>query len=219
MTQQDSHASPHNPRHRLVGALVLLALAVIFVPMVLDFRSDYEGGIRESNLPPKPKDFHVEVLPLPLPGDAAVAPVPAPPPVTVREQRAAHKSKAASQPVPDAASPPVMEKPAPPPRQQKRPAPRPVPPVPAAQNASPAPGWVVQVGSFSSAKNAGALRDRLQDQGFDALVDEVRVAGQPAYRVLVGPLPDKSRAEAQRSRLQKQARLKGIVIRYEGYER
>ncbi len=219
MTQQDSHAPSHNPRHRLVGALVLLALAVIFVPMVLDFRSDYQGGIRESNLPPKPGDFQVEVLPLPLPGDAAVAPVPAPPPAMLREQGAGQQPAAKPQAASDAASLSVTDESALPPREQEPPAPRPVPPAPAAQETSPTSAWVVQVGSFSSARNARALRDRLQDQGFDALVEEVRVTGQPAYRVLVGPLPDKTRAEVQRSRLQKQARLKGIVMRYQGYER
>ncbi len=225
MNQQDSPSSSHNPRHRLVGALVLLALAVIIVPMVLDFRSDYEGGIQESNLPPKPEDFHVEVLPLPVPGDAAVAPVPAPPPPMVQQRaappsaaaaKAAPKSvpkqvpKSASQPASGKTSVPEAKKPVPPPPAQQGQAPRPAPPT---------ANWAVQVGSFASAKNARALRDRLQDQGFGALVDEVQVDGQPVYRVLAGPLPDKKRAEAQRRRLQSQAGLKGIVMRYEAFGR
>jgi len=48
-------------KQRLVGAAVLIALAVIIVPMILDFRKDYDHVIKGTNIPPKPDDFHVEV--------------------------------------------------------------------------------------------------------------------------------------------------------------
>ncbi len=65
MTNHDSEQPPRTyPAQRIVGALVLLALAVIIIPMVLDFRKGYDVTIDKTNIPPKPDDFRVEVLPL-----------------------------------------------------------------------------------------------------------------------------------------------------------
>ena len=49
-------------KQRLVGAMVLIALVVIFVPMVLDFRQNSDKVISGSNMPPQPEDFNIEVL-------------------------------------------------------------------------------------------------------------------------------------------------------------
>jgi len=51
-------------KQRLVGALVLIALAAIVIPLMLDFRKDYGHVIKGTNIPPKPDDFRVEVVPI-----------------------------------------------------------------------------------------------------------------------------------------------------------
>ncbi len=43
-------------KERLVGAAVLVALAVIFIPMLLDDAPPGSGPISESNIPPQPEE-------------------------------------------------------------------------------------------------------------------------------------------------------------------
>src|SRR3989304_2227333 len=62
-------------KQRLVGALVLIALAVIIIPLILDFRKDYGTVIKGTNLPPKPEDCRVEVVPIQPPQGATTPPV------------------------------------------------------------------------------------------------------------------------------------------------
>lgn len=77
MTSHETEPKKTYPGQRLVGALVLLALAVIIVPMILDFRKGYDVTINKTNIPPKPADFRVEILPL-IDNQRAGTPVAAP---------------------------------------------------------------------------------------------------------------------------------------------
>lgn len=79
-----------NLQHRLVGALVLIALAVIVVPLVLDFNAGQFHLSARDNIPEQPRDFRVEEVPLVAAGDAeiaapadAAAPAPGGPPAWV----------------------------------------------------------------------------------------------------------------------------------------
>jgi len=50
-------------KQRLVGAIVLVALVVIFVPMLLDDEPIVTSGITKSNIPPQPKsDFPIRTV-------------------------------------------------------------------------------------------------------------------------------------------------------------
>ncbi|MGE0372095.1 MAG: SPOR domain-containing protein [Gammaproteobacteria bacterium] len=61
-----------NLRHRLVGALVLVALAAIVVPLVFDFNAEQLNPAGRDNIPEQPQDFRIEEVPLVAAGDAAV---------------------------------------------------------------------------------------------------------------------------------------------------
>jgi len=61
-----------NLTHRLVGALVLIALAVILVPMILDFSAGQHPSAGRDNIPEKPRDFRIEEVPLIAPGDVGL---------------------------------------------------------------------------------------------------------------------------------------------------
>jgi DedD protein len=74
--------------------------------------------------------------------------------------------------------------------------------------------WIVQLGSFSSGDNARGLTRRLQEAGFPAYIDEVRIDTGVVYRVRVGPEIRKADAEATLDRLGKKLDLKGIVLRH-----
>jgi len=204
-------------KQRLVGALVLVFLAVIFLPMLLD------GGGRlpvrdESTLvmPPKPipinntleldkADWPSPVLEV-VPDEQPVEPEPEPPapdpvtdvvPADTPPAKPVDKPAAAAKPVPPPAKPVATPAPAPTGLQADRP---------------PLSGWVVQVGSFSARDNALALRDRLRKKKYTAFLAPATEKGKTLYRVRVGPELDRRRANVLQERLRKEMKLNGLVI-------
>jgi len=186
-------------KQRVVGGLVLLALAVIFIPMVLDFRKDYEQVISGTNIPPKPKDFRVETFEL---NETPQVKVPKLAPENSVEETLQQHPLVQQKHTADAVAP-------------KR-EPKPVKQVTAVKKSAPVKslreGWTVQVGSFGSEKNAQGLRDKIRKRGFAAFVDSVNVKGKLSHRVRVGPEADKDKANTLKKRLQKEMSLKGLVI-------
>jgi DedD protein len=185
-------------KQRLIGAVVLVSLAVIFIPMLLDGGNTSPMPRFGSNIPAQP-EFDFEPLEIPL---QAITPIPADRPRVIEQEEA---------PVP-AVSKPEQERAA-----QPAIAPAPSPGAPgtaaATKPAASAPiGWVVQVGSFGQSANAMALRDRLRKSGFNAFVEKFQDRGKSSYRVRVGPELKRENAEKQRERLDKQFQLKGIIM-------
>ncbi len=186
-------------KQRVVGGVVLLALAIIFIPMVLDFRKDYDQVINGTNIPPKPKDFRIETFELNQTAQVKVPRLAAEGSVEEKlQQHELVKQKQAA----DAAVAKVEAKPAKEVAAVKQSA-----PVKAQHE-----GWTVQVGSFSSEKNAQGLRDRIARRGFPAFVDSVNVKGRLSHRVRIGPEADKQQANRLKQKLQKEMGLKGLVI-------
>lgn len=196
-------------KQRLVGALVLIALAVIVIPLILDFRKDYSTVIKGTNIPPKPDDFRVEVVPIQPPQGAT------PPPVDgiISEMPGAESaplSKDASAPVPAPLARPEARN-----IQTERSLPSPVAAITKPDQAAPDPagqGWVVQFGSFSNKSNAEDLRDQLQKKGYKAFVDEIRVDNMQIQRVRIGPFDEKIQAEAIRDKVIVEMKLNAIVV-------
>lgn len=67
MSEQKSSNRRQRLFHRLVGALVLAALAIIVLPMILDFRADQGTAITRSNIPERPAGLRMEEIPLQVP--------------------------------------------------------------------------------------------------------------------------------------------------------
>lgn len=61
----------------------------------------------------------------------------------------------------------------------------------------------LEVGTFSQIWNAVDLQDRLQKQGFTASIKKTtdRGSNEIRYKVLVGPMPDKAKAQAVKAKL------------------
>jgi len=73
-------------------------------------------------------------------------------------------------------------------------------------------GWVVQLGSFSDKNNALDLRNKVKAAGFNGFVDEITTAaGATLYRLRIGPLMEKSDAEATQIKIKNQLKLDGLV--------
>ncbi|HEC20734.1 MAG TPA: sporulation protein [Gammaproteobacteria bacterium] len=199
-------------KQRLVGAVVLVALAVIFIPMLLPGEGEL-GGIRGSNIPAEP-DFRFP--PVPAAPEAPPAPVAAKVPVGDHEPVAlpAKKTESHSQPAAKPSPKPAKKTPA---KMAKKSAPKTVTKAPAKTTSSTtdaAGAWVVQVGSFAARNNARALRDKLRKQGYASFVESISGKAGRVYRVRVGPELSKSAAETLRQRLAKEAGLKGLVQAY-----
>lgn len=213
-------------KERLVGAAVLVMLAVIFIPMVLDDTVQPESGISGTNIPPQPEgEFTSRVVPL-EPGGTPVPADPAPP-------------TAGSAPVAvDGVTPPLsgdtgagsVTVPVPAPNPAPAPAPAPTT-TGTAPAASPTPGstpaagtapapeadvsaWVVQLGSFSDEANASALNKKLRQAGFSSFVEPLQQGGARVFRVRVGPELRRSAAQGVRDRLKSGMGLDGIVVPY-----
>jgi len=200
-------------KQRLTGAIVLVALAVIFVPIILEGPDD-DWTPRSHGIPERPQMDYRANMDLELPEPAIVE---EPRPVDIITEAPGMKEAApvASQP------PPVEEKPAPvvkkasvPAAAPPKPATAPAPPR-AAKVAKPAvEGWFVQVGSFGQEMNASGLGDRLKSAGYDTRLQKVAIGKGYAYRVLVGPSRTRIEAEKNAARLKSGQQLAGMVIEF-----
>ena len=188
-------------KQRLTGAVVLVSLAVIFVPVILEGPRD-EWTPRDHTIPePSAMDYQAPAeLPIPAPLSSAAP--------EQTEDSAAETPRTVAVPLPPPAEQTVPAKPV------KKPPPPTKPTTTAAtkQPATPAAGWYVQVGSFSQSVNAGRLRDRLKGAGMDAHLHSADTDKGTSYRVLVGPSATRPQAEKLQQQLATTQKLKGIVI-------
>jgi DedD protein len=205
-------------KERLVGAAVLVAIAVWLIPWVLDGpEADVEAPGGSLQLPAAEEPMPMRTQTLRLGGTAeasaeSVAPSAEPelPPPTTRSRNA--NAAAGREPPPaDEASVAEAEsttaaalhneasaEPASAPAAVTAAAPAPkAPPKPA-----PATGdWLVQLGSFSEEANARRLAQQAGTYGHKAQVSSYKAGGRTLYRVRVGPQATRAAADAAASAL------------------
>ena len=159
-------------KQRLIGGAVLIALAVIFLPMLVHGPAPDSGvGDVSTRVPDAPAGkFETRELPLgpaagqaALPAPAASAPAPAEPSTAPAEA----PGKAGTVHAP--ADPDVA-----------------------------AGQWAVSFGAYASARDADAVLSRLRQAGLEGFREEAELNGRQAWRVRVGPYPDRALAEAGR---------------------
>jgi len=204
-------------RQRLVGAVVLALLAVVFVPMALDPEPRRDRPEPALAIPPK------EVPPV------AAAPAPAPAPVDTTKP-------AEPAPAPDAKpaeptqAPPARPEPAPAnpvetaavkavePKAAEFKAPL-VPTKPAATAASKAEpaaapkleGFAVQVGAFREDAKLQQARDKLKSARIAHYTERIAVEGGTLTRLRAGPFPTREAAEKAAVSMKK-AGVEGRVV-------
>lgn len=203
-------------KQRLLGAVVLIALAIIFVPMFLGGSGEQPGSTTiDMQIPPQPeRDFETRMLPVdPTPA----APTPAKDPAPVTREPVASIDTATAPPVappPAAVTEPVPATPpqaAPPAAVETKPAAPEPTPVAAGQAAI--GNYLVHLGVYAEAGNAQELVAALKRAGFPAFQEPVDMKGKPARRVRVGPYTDRAEAEAARIRIKQiRADVPGSVV-------
>ena len=215
-------------KQRVIGALVLLALIIIFVPMLFNRQDDARKVAVEA--PPQPAAPTVpatEVQPVQTPEAPPVVVVPDEPAKPLGKPQTPIAGTAGQAPTQNApvTTAPAQQQPAAP--VAKAPAaPAPVASAPAVPAATPAPAakpdsrlgaanlpnsWSVQLASLSSRPSADALQAKLRSQGYNAYV---RTA-DGMNRVFVGPVIERSEADRLRDQLNKQNGVKGFVVRFQ----
>ncbi|MGF6109343.1 SPOR domain-containing protein [Pseudomonas frederiksbergensis] len=207
-------------KQRMVGALVLVALAVIFLPMLFS-RQDEQRQItvQAPAAPQAPSMPQVQVEPVVVPEPQTLPQEPVPSDDEIADQQAPTMPIAPAAPV--ASTPAPAPKPVtPPPAPVAKPAPaQPIAAAPAkpdtTQSRVDANGlsvsWSVQLASLSSRASAESLQKSLRSQGYNAYI---RTA-DGKNRVFVGPLIERAEADRLRDLLSRQQNLKGFVVRFQ----
>ncbi|MBV4465984.1 SPOR domain-containing protein [Pseudomonas sp. SWRI79] len=212
-------------KQRMVGALVLVALAVIFLPMLFS-RQDEQRQVRVDApaAPQAPAVPQVQVEPVVVPEPQALPQEPVPSDEEIAAQQAPSTPIAPSAPVaaPPAPPAPAAAKPVTPPVPVAKPVPAPAQPITAAPS-KPATtpsrvdanglsvSWSVQLASLASRESAESLQKTLRSQGYNAYI---RTA-DGKNRVFVGPLIERAEADRLRDLLSRQQNLKGFVVRFQ----
>jgi len=194
-------------KHRLIGAAVLAAIAVLFLPSFFKDRQQYQVDT-STHIPGRPSitavDFNepkrpegIEPAPAPetmfVPDEtesvsAAQIP-PAEDAVVTTEVLASSQLVSSSSAASDAA----------------------VPVMPLNTQGLP-DTWVVQVASLSVQEAANKLRDQLQADGHKAYVRSALGANATIYRVFIGPRQDKAQAMAIKAQLDKRLKVNSLVL-------
>ncbi|HEX8595221.1 MAG TPA: SPOR domain-containing protein [Pseudomonas sp.] len=211
-------------KQRMVGALVLIAVAVIFLPMLFTRQDETHRVLVDAPAAPQtPATPQVRVDPVPVPEPQSLPQEPVPGDDDMSPANQAPSTPIA--PAPPAAKPVTppaaitqaapVTKPAPKPAAPAAPAPAQVATKPATPSGVDANGlsvsWSVQLASMSNRANADNLQKTLRTQGYNAYI---RTA-DGVNRVFVGPLIERAEADRLRDQLDKQQKLKGIVVRFQ----
>ncbi len=205
-------------KQRMVGALVLVALAVIFLPMLFSRQDEQRQVTVDAPAAPQAPavpQVQLEPVAVPEPQDLPQEPVPSDEEVA---DQAAPSAPIAPAPAPVASAPVAKPTPAP----VAKPIPAPSQPIAAAptkpdtsQSRVDANGlsvsWSVQLASLSSRANAESLQKTLRSQGYNAYIR----SADGKNRVFVGPLIERAEADRLRDLLSRQQNLKGFVVRFQ----
>lgn len=188
-------------KQRLVGATVLVALAVIFLPMLLDGAGRYDDVAREVRIPDPPQAPEAALDETPEPVGAAGA--------EGVDDGAAAGGEAENVPAGAVEPPPQTTQ-----ASTTEGAADSGDDEPTGEAAEPVAAWAVQTGSFTRESNARAQSEGLQADGFEAFVEPAQAEGERVWRVRVGPLVDEESARTVRARLAEEHDVDGLVVRH-----
>lgn len=175
-------------KQRLVGALVLIALATVVLPILFDFDGSYIVDTR-STIPPVLDIQSVEIAKAgPLSGATAVA--------SHEEMFRFDKSREEAERNGSDGSD-LQDQ-------------------PSGLNAEGIPlAWIVQVASFTDIEKAQTLNQQLLDDGYKAYSRRVLIGGEANYRIYVGPKVAKQAMLEQQQAIEHKYKLKTLLLVFE----
>ena len=178
-------------KQRVVGAIVLLVLAVIVLPMLFEF-SDERRIDRNTRIPERPTVKPVDFEEAKRPDN-----IQSPKPVerVFQPDDGAALDKAAEQ-----TEQPAVE-------------PEPETPAPALNDSGMLAGWVIQVGAFKDTERADKLEQSLLQDGYKAYQQENRNRG--LFFIYIGPEADKGSLLKVQKKIDSKYRVKSKILVFE----
>lgn len=192
-------------KHRLIGAAVLTAIAVLFLPSFFKDRQQYQVDT-SSHIPGRPSitavDFNEPARP------EGIESAPAPEAMFIPDEDESIQIPPAEDAVVAVAATSSVSSVVSSTASIAEPS---VPVIPLNSQGLP-DTWVIQVASLSVQAAANKLRDQLQAEGHKAYVRSVPGANVTIYRVFIGPKQDKAQALVIKSQLDKQLKVNSLVL-------
>ncbi|MDH3992359.1 MAG: SPOR domain-containing protein [Gammaproteobacteria bacterium] len=210
-------------KQRLVGALILVALGVVFWPIIF-VEPGSQPAEEQRRMPPRPQ---VDSTPIEPPDQVGLRPTIA----VAARQDTAEVEVAELEPEPEPA-PETLASALP---QVGTADPAPSAPVPAAAKPvqpadvptrSTAPeklaldkqgvpiAWILQVASVSAADKAEQLRQQLLAKDRKAYTRKIRSNGKELYRVYVGPKFERAQLERLKTDIDREFGVSSMIVRY-----
>lgn len=177
-----------NLKQRVIGAIVLVSLGIIILPLLLNGGSKQNNGISSTHIPAKPKVLKQKPAPIPaikkMPEAKLISNKP------VLKEKSTEKTKPATK----LAVAPKYQKSS----------------KPASSKISTA--YTLQLASFSQKSNSITLRDKLRKKGFKAYSESIQTTTGRIYRLRVGPYLKYDQILAAKKKIEKQFKLTNTVI-------
>jgi len=196
-------------KERLVGAAVLVAVAVIFIPIILN-DSPETDSISGSNIPEKPDaNFSSRIIPVIKQNDKSLSKDIETNNIISEDKQIKNNQETVKEVIAEKIEV-NKEKSAEinSPRKENE-----VRETEIQANVG-LSAWVVQLGSFSNEENAQSLNKKLRKAGYPAFVEPLNKNGQTSYRVRVGPEIKRSEAELLLKKLKDNMEMEGILVSY-----
>jgi DedD protein len=182
-------------KERIIGAVVLVIIVVLVVPVFLDGPPETGEIVSERVLLPGQEGQDTKTVVL---DRERSEPMPA---VSSSVETSKTTGTVAAEPEEEAPQPqPVVQKPDV--RTVEQSPPKPDSETPKATSSTTGM-WVVQLGSFSNKENAEKLAADLRRQGYAAFLSQLSTSSGQLHRVRIGPQKDRESAEAMAARLLK----------------
>ena len=192
-----------NIKNRLVGMAVIFALAVIFLPMILD-----GSGVRKAKfevvIPAQPvvsanPEFDQKIIEL----EASVEDLPELEARYVDEQSSENRIERKTEAEAETTASVAKAKPKP-------------KPMPKSEPRIGGENWVLQVGSFQDRSKAMLQRDKLRKSNIAAVfIEQFNNNNKVSYRVRLGPFVDRDLTRIAQNKIRAKHNIDGIIMKYE----
>lgn len=186
-------------KQRLTGAIVLVILGVIFLPMILDKPEPVKPESAVTDIPFETPVKAPEQLSIPQEVIARYEPedlLPQDESINQEMDNTSEGIKSEENTVPEN----KIESQADEPTQT------------GIKASAPETKWFIQAGSFSSKENADLLVKQLLSGGLNAYHESIESGGRRLYRVRIGPFDAGTKAKEAKQKLEREAKLKTIIV-------
>lgn len=204
-------------KQRLVGTLVLIALGVVFWPIIFV----EPDSVQPIVLEPMPLQPTIDESPLPVPDnpEERISPQLKAPQVDPAAQAAADKATLLAAEDADTGDSADQDTTAdislPEASQLDPPRPRTEAPEPVLNDAAGfAVSWVLQVAAVSSEQHARDLVERLKAKGYEAFFRRVKRDSRPLWRVQIGPKLERDKFAPIKTEIDRVLQVDSTIIRY-----